>query len=295
MTLNTQTKSLIINLKTARRYLAAVAFVGLLAMQPQAVHAQVYDYDYDYDYGGGSSSYSYTPSPTPTYEYTSYDYGGGNGSGYSSNDYGSSTNYGSGSSYVPTPNYEYGNYEDPYNIPTEYTPTATNNGTNSTNYSEPSPFWTPDENTVVVAQFVPPAPPVGFPIFGAPTRDAGFGSNEEGNDKPQLPSLPTLPILNMPGIIVNGMSAVANWIDSLISNNSDNAEGGGKNRPSDPPTGTIPINQGGYTRGQIHEGKAAVGAGADDWVGVAPGGEIITSTPRGGTVHTGVNIGDFKK
>jgi hypothetical protein len=270
--------------------LASVAFVCLVVLQPQAARAQFYEDDYSYDYGGSSSSaYNYTlPTTTYSYDYTPYDYGNNNGN--SSYDYGgANTNYGSGSAYTPTPNYDYGNYDDPYNIPTQgtpqYTPTA---NTNTTNYSDPSPFWTPDENSVVLVQFVAPSPPIGFPIFGAPASDAGFGSSDEGRDRPQLPTLPSMPILTIPALF----TAAVDWFSGLISNSSDNAEGGGKARPNDAPTGTIPINQGGYTTDEVHGVKKQVGAKPSDWVGVAPSGEIITSTPGGKAIQTGVYIGD---
>lgn len=58
-------------------------------------------------------------------------------------------------------------------------------------------------------------------------------------------------------------------------------------RPRNAPTRTIPINQVGLTRAQIHEIKEGIGAGAADWTGIAPVCEVITSDDVGLAVFHG--------
>jgi hypothetical protein len=163
----------------------------LLALHPPIASAQECDDD---------CAYSPPPPPPPTtaysYDYTPYDYGNNNDN--SSYDYGgSNTNYGyNGSSsggtngysyenpYIPTVTYDYGSYESTYNVETTsntsaYTSTPTDNGTN---YSDPSSFWTTDENSVVLAQFVITRPVVAPPnAVPGVNYDGGFSGGTVDN------------------------------------------------------------------------------------------------------------------
>lgn len=63
-------------------------------------------------------------------------------------------------------------------------------------------------------------------------------------------------------------------------------------RPRNPPPGTVPIDQTGLDRETIHKIKDGIGAGPQDWVGVAPDGHVITSDPDGNAVDNG-HVSDF--
>ena len=66
--------------------------------------------------------------------------------------------------------------------------------------------------------------------------------------------------------------------------------------PIKPPSGTRPINKApqiGGDSGLLHGIKEGIGAAANDWVGIAPNGDIITTGENGETVVNG-NVSDYK-
>ncbi len=65
-----------------------------------------------------------------------------------------------------------------------------------------------------------------------------------------------------------------------------------QSRPRDAPRGTVPIDQSGLSREDIHKIKQRIGAGAADWVGITPDGHVITTDENGNTVDHG-HMGDL--
>ncbi|HVL94633.1 MAG TPA: hypothetical protein VM266_02120 [Solirubrobacteraceae bacterium] len=60
-----------------------------------------------------------------------------------------------------------------------------------------------------------------------------------------------------------------------------------QSRPRDAPSGTVPIDQSGLSREDIHKIKRRIGAGAADWVGITPDGHVVTTDENGNTVDHG--------
>ena len=63
-------------------------------------------------------------------------------------------------------------------------------------------------------------------------------------------------------------------------------------KPKDAPPGTKPIDQSGLGHEDIEKVKDGVGAGAADWTGIAPNGDVITSDSNGNAVNNG-HYGDY--
>ncbi|MDR6853808.1 RHS repeat-associated core domain-containing protein [Variovorax guangxiensis] len=78
------------------------------------------------------------------------------------------------------------------------------------------------------------------------------------------------------------LSQMNDWASTLVF-----ARPANESRPSDAPGGTIPINQSGWGRQDVHDIKGNVGAGPRDWTGISPSGHVITSDPDGRAVDHG--------
>ncbi|WP_102906150.1 MULTISPECIES: RHS repeat-associated core domain-containing protein [unclassified Variovorax] len=78
------------------------------------------------------------------------------------------------------------------------------------------------------------------------------------------------------------LSQMNDWVNNLVF-----ARPANETRPSDAPRGTIPINQSGWGRQDVHDIKGNVGAGPRDWTGISPDGHVITSDPDGRAVDHG--------
>jgi RHS repeat-associated protein len=66
-----------------------------------------------------------------------------------------------------------------------------------------------------------------------------------------------------------------------------------KSKPIDAPTGTKPIDKVGLDKEKIHKIKEGIGAGPEDWVGVTPEGEVITTDPETGKSQDNGKTSDF--
>jgi hypothetical protein len=67
----------------------------------------------------------------------------------------------------------------------------------------------------------------------------------------------------------------------------DGSERSRQSRPRNAPTGTVPIDQTGKSREDIHKIKDGVGAGPRDWVGISPDGDVITTDGEGNAENHG--------
>lgn len=85
------------------------------------------------------------------------------------------------------------------------------------------------------------------------------------------------------GVVGAGAGAAIGWhvIGPML------AKPGNESRPTDAPSGTIPIDQVGLGRGDVHDIKDGVQNGTRDRTGIAPNGDVITNDPRGRAVNNG--------
>ncbi|MGA7439924.1 MAG: RHS repeat-associated core domain-containing protein [Luteibacter sp.] len=89
----------------------------------------------------------------------------------------------------------------------------------------------------------------------------------------------------VPTNIPAGLSDYADW----MSHHSTPKPG---SKPKNCPGGTKPIDQTGLSKDDVHDIKDGVGAGPQDWTGIAPNGDVITGDHEGNAVNHG-NYGDY--
>jgi RHS repeat-associated protein len=64
-------------------------------------------------------------------------------------------------------------------------------------------------------------------------------------------------------------------------------------RPTDAPRGTRPVDSVGIDKDGVHDIKDGIGAKPNDWVGIAPNGDIYTTDPLTGEAINDGNVGDY--
>ncbi len=93
------------------------------------------------------------------------------------------------------------------------------------------------------------------------------------------------------GFVIGGIASlvIVIWAGNQIAtlNLSQSGAGQGTPKPSNPPSGTVPIDQAGFPRGTADQIKKIIGARPNDWTGIAPNGDIITGTPNGEVINHG--------
>jgi RHS repeat-associated protein len=127
--------------------------------------------------------------------------------------------------------------------------------------------------------------------LAAGTTSGLYSAGIVGGGSLGLLALPALAIAGLDILIGGGVGAIADiignsanaWIGNVL--NSDSG-------PNETPTGTRPIDKWGIPRGDIHDIKDGLGAGPEDWVGVTPGGQVITTGPNGESVNNG-HVDDY--
>jgi hypothetical protein len=76
-------------------------------------------------------------------------------------------------------------------------------------------------------------------------------------------------------------NAIEDTISQMAGRSDDPSEKSMQSRPTNCPSGTRPIDRAGLTRAEIHKIKQGLQAGAKDYVGIAPNGDVITTNPDG--------------
>ncbi|MBU6462902.1 MAG: RHS repeat protein [Bradyrhizobium sp.] len=101
----------------------------------------------------------------------------------------------------------------------------------------------------------------------------------------------------MAGIAVGGglWSGVYDWLrDAFNGDGSSGAVYNSDSGPTDAPTGTRTIDKWGIGREDIHDIKEGIQAGATDWVGITPGGNVITTGENGEAIDNG-HVDDYTR
>jgi RHS repeat-associated protein len=75
--------------------------------------------------------------------------------------------------------------------------------------------------------------------------------------------------------------------DNLMHAKQKRSEKSRKSKPTDAPRGTQPIDSVGLSKDDIHKIKEGINAGPEDYVGVTPNGEVITTNPDGKSENHG--------
>ena len=130
--------------------------------------------------------------------------------------------------------------------------------------------------TVVVPRPVV-APPIPVDGVTAPSTLPNWG--------PATPVWACIANQCLPTNVPAGLSDYADW----MSQHSTPKPGA---KPKNCPGGTLPIDQTGLSKDDVHDIKDGVGAGPKDWTGIAPNGDVITGDHEGNAVNHG-NYGDY--
>jgi len=117
----------------------------------------------------------------------------------------------------------------------------------------------------------------------APSRGTSMPTVTTTGAKPGLRPTPLAPQSGTMTIQVTQDSSVP-WSSINLAQGGDI---GGTPKPNDAPSGTRPIDKVGLSKDAVHQIKDIIGAGAKDWVGKAPNGDIITGTPDRKTINHG--------
>lgn len=96
------------------------------------------------------------------------------------------------------------------------------------------------------------------------------------------------------GVVTSAVNSVAdiifNKVDDPPEKSPEDKRRG--SAPTDAPRGTRPIDSAGIDREGVHDVKDGIGARPDDWVGVTPNGDIVTTDPQTGKSVPQGNISD---
>jgi RHS repeat-associated protein len=160
------------------------------------------------------------------------------------------------------------------------------NNTDPTGEDCMDPTTGPCENVTVTAKRIPPPSPIAMTATIA-VRAANFHTltiTVAGFGNPLVAAFALL------GCGDSVDSPACKGSNAVFAKDKGN-QSSDKTRRSKPargvPPGTRPIDQAGKSRDWVHGTKKDVNAGPQDWVGVAPNGDIITTNPDGSAENHG--------